>query len=328
MGHGALALTLGLLASPLDLARRDASVSEDTGALAYLAPAEDEPGPSEPQPGEGGGSSDPSQTKIDDPFASAGHSGSPSQVQPGQPDPQAQPGGFGTVETVEVDTELQRPPTAAPAPTPTADQLSPSQELSMRLEVGYGQVDLLNLQTLDHQGLSLRVNASYAWVSAPFNKAPDGPRVGIGVAVAYAYQGINRSLPQRYTFSRSHALQQRLGLGPEFVAHLHPQVSLRLAATIGAAFYRDTTDSGLLVAELRASLPEDQVFFALSGDLAVCTVWDMLCVTGGSELVSNARATTVEEGEYSVRVSPWGWHVGLAFDLLRALARTGSQPSR
>ncbi|WP_255215709.1 hypothetical protein [Pseudenhygromyxa sp. WMMC2535] len=30
---------------------------------------------------------------------------------------------------------------------------------------------------------------------------------------------------------------------------------------------------------------------------------------------------TDEPGQYSVRVSPRGWHVGLAFDVLRAFTR-------
>lgn len=237
-----------------------------------------------------------------------------------EPPPPEQPpeGGFGSVGAVTTDSNV-----VAPQPTVPEEETEAPRELSLRAEIGYGQASLANLERLDHQGMSLRAHlAFYPWLSKL-------RRVGVGIGLVYAYQGLNRKrLPADAGLERSKGQQQAVMLSVPLLFRPHAQwFSIQPSGMFGLGFY---SGGDLWAADRRATIPRGEYAFVAGGDLALCTAWDIVCVVGGSEYVagiltlatSNTIDSTIDTTEPTRRViSPWSWHVGVGVDVLRMIER-------
>ena len=248
----------------------------------------------------------------------------PAAPTPTVEEPGSGTGGFGSVSSVSTDSDV-----VAPAPS-TDDEWEdgdgedegPRWEIGMRVEIGYGQFELGNPGTLDHQGAALRAELGfYPWLSKR-------RRIGVGVGLTYAYQGFNRrDLPEATELSRSRGRQQLIGLRVPLLFRLHPEwFALEPSGLIGGAFF--SADDDVFVGGRRAIIPEDAAAFATGGDLAMCTLWEILCVVGGAEYLIGLETLSADDTNTSpMRLRPWSWHVGLGVDVFRALSRGNRLPS-
>jgi hypothetical protein len=258
---------------------------------------------------------------VPDPEASP----APLEQDPGIAEPSAEPpppteppaGGFGTVTTVTTDSDVVVTPAAKPG-DPDGDEpmdLEARREISLRAEIGYGQVDLGNAEPLDHQGMFLRAHlAFYAWVSK-------SRMVGLGFGIGYTYQGMNRrELPADTSLKTSEGQQQEILFSFPMLFRAHRDwFSIQPSALIGFAFY---TGKDLWALDRRATIPRARYSFAVGGDLALCTAWDIVCVVGGSEYLAGIPTYSTDLLVPDNRLmTPWGWHVGVGVDILRILDR-------
>ena len=77
-----------------------------------------------------------------------------------------------------------------------------------------------------------------------------------------------------------------------------------------------------------ADANQSRMIFVAGGSLGLCSVWDIVCVTGGAQLLVGVRTVAMDPLISSERViDPWGWHVGLGFDVIRVLERANRVPS-
>jgi hypothetical protein len=232
-----------------------------------------------------------------------------------EPPSEPAPGGFGTVESTTTTSNVQAPP-----PPPSTEDSGPRREMSGMIEAGYAQTNLANAEALDHHGLSLRARfVYYPWVSKRRHVAG-------GLGAAYAYQGLNRwSLPSNAGLTKSKAQQHQIMLSIDLLLRPHEQLSIHPAGMIGLGFY---TGAKLFAANRSAVIAKDEYAFVVGGSLALCSAWDIVCVTGGAQLLLGVRTVPADPTIFSDRViDPWGWHVGLGFDILRVLERANRVPS-
>jgi hypothetical protein len=231
-----------------------------------------------------------------------------------EPPPPEQPpeGGFGSVDVVTTDSNV-----VAPQPTVPAEEQDqgPRRELSLRAEIGYGQGSLGNIEQLDHQGASLRAHfAFYPWLSK-------ARRVGVGLGLVYAYQGLNRKrLPADAGLDHSKGQQQAVMLSVPLLLRPHAQwFSIQPSGMFGLGFY---TGGDFWAADRRATIPRGEYAFVAGGDLALCTAWDIVCVVGGSEYFAGVQSFAADSIDPARRVlNPWSWHVGVGLDVLRIIER-------
>jgi hypothetical protein len=237
---------------------------------------------------------------------------SPASPEAPAPDPG---GGFGSVTVVTTDSNVVAPPPSETDPE-AEDDPGRRREMSLRAEVGYGQLGFANVEAPDHQGASLRAQfALYPWLTR-------SRRFGVGIGFTYAYQGFNRrELPATTELERSRGHQQLFGFRLPLLIRLHPEwFSLEPSGLLGAAFYSGRGD--VWVANRRAIVPDDAMAFAAGGDLALCSVWDIVCVVGGAESIVGLETRSAADPTLDpLRVNPWGWHIGLGIDLVRAITR-------
>jgi hypothetical protein len=235
------------------------------------------------------------------------------------PAPESAPaGGFGTIESTDTSTENVH----APPPPPTEpSETGPRRELSGLIEAGYANTDLGNIERLDHHGLFLRAHfVYYPWVSK-------ARRIAGGLGALYAYQGLNRwKLPSNAGMPKaSKAQQQQIMISIDLLVRPHrEQFSIHTSGMIGLGFY---SNAKLFAAERAAVIRKDEYAFVAGGSLGLCSAWDIVCVTGGAHTllgVLTVPSDTAVFGEQAI--DPWGWHVGLGFDILRALARGNRVP--
>lgn len=240
----------------------------------------------------------------------------PSSEQPSSEPQQPQAGGFGNVTSVTTDSKVVAPPPTVDAQA-EQEQEGPNREVSLRIQIGYGQVDLGSVEGLDHQGASLRAHvALYPWVSKE-------RRVGFGLGLAVGYQGMNRKrLPADAGLERSKGQQQTVLVSVPLLFRPHVEwFSIQPSGLFGFAFF---SQKPLWTANRSATLSSNKVVLVGGGELALCTAWDIVCVVGGSEYFSGVL--TVAEDTSNTRaaaqvINPWGWYVGLGFDMLRVIQR-------
>lgn len=263
--------------------------------------------PPEPDESESGG-----DVSISDPEPAADP-----EVESTPDTPTGPAGGFGSVTVVETNSDVVV--TRAPDeldPEADADDEGPRREMSLRAEVGYGQLGFANVEAPDHQGASLRAQfALYPWLTR-------SRRFGVGIGFTYAYQGFNRrELPATTELERSRGHQQLFGFRLPLLIRLHPEwFSLEPSGLLGVAFYSGRGD--IWAANRRAILARDARAFAVGGDLALCSVWDIVCVVGGAESIVGVETRSAADPTLDpLRVNPWGWHIGLGIDLVRAITR-------
>jgi hypothetical protein len=231
-----------------------------------------------------------------------------------EPPPPEQPpdGGFGSVTTVTTDSNVVAPPPSQTGEEEESEDGS-RRELSLRAEIGYGQAGLGNIEQLDHQGALLRAHVQlYPWVSK-------GRRVGVGFGLLYSYQGVNRKqLPADTDLGKSKGQQQEVLFSVPMLFRPHRQwFSIQPSVMIGLGFY---TGGDFWAGNQRAKIPRSEFAFVAGGDLALCSVWDIVCVVGGSEYLLGVRTVSTETLDPR-QVNPWGWHVGLGIDVLRIIDR-------
>jgi hypothetical protein len=234
-------------------------------------------------------------------------------------EPSAQPapaGGFGTIESTQITSDVNVPP----PPTPEPSETGPQRELSGLIEAGYAQNDLRNTARLDHHGLSLRAHfVYYPWVSKRRHVAG-------GLGALYAYQGLNRwKLPSDAGIEASKAQQQQVMLSINLLLRPHAEMfSIHTAGMIGLGFY---SNAKLFAADRAAVIRKDEYAFVAGGSLGLCSAWDIVCVTGGAKVLLGVLTVPSDAavlGEQAI--DPWGWHVGVGFDILRALERGNRLP--
>jgi hypothetical protein len=234
-------------------------------------------------------------------------------IEPPAPEP-APTGGFGTVESIHTDSENVHAP---PPPPSEPSETGPRRELSGLIEAGYTNNDLGNTKRLDHHGLFLRAHfVYYPWVSK-------AGRIAGGLGALYAYQGLNRW--KIAGMKPSKAQQQQIMLSVDMLVRPHlEQFSMHVSGMIGLGFY---TNAKLLAADRAAVIRKDEYAFVAGGSLGLCSAWDIVCVTGGTQVLLGVLTVpndTVLFGEQAI--DPWGWHVGLGFDILRTFARGNRAP--
>lgn len=271
-------------------------------ALALEPPALEQPASEVPEPG-----------ALDEPQAIP----EPNEVvePPAEPAPA---GGFGTIESTQTTSNVHAPP--PPTTEDSESETGPRRELSGLIEAGYAQNDLGNTEPLDHHGLFLRAHlVYYPWVSKRRHVAG-------GLGALYAYQGLNRwKLPSDAAMKASKAQQQQIMLSVDLLLRPHPEMfSITTAGMIGLGFY---SNAKLFASDRAAVIRKDEYAFAAGGSLGLCSAWDIVCVTGGAQVmlgVSTVPSDSLSFGEQAI--DPWGWHVGVGFDILRALARGNRVP--
>ena len=236
-------------------------------------------------------------------------------------EPSAEPapaGGFGTIENTQTSSNVVAPP---PPPPTEGDDTGPRRELSGLIEAGYAQNNVGNVERLDHHGLSLRAHVVYyPWISKQ-------RRVAGGLGAAYAYQGLNRwALPSTAGLKSSKAQQHQIMFSLDLLVRPHPEFfSVHTAAMIGLGLY---TSPKLFAANRAAVIPRDEYAFVAAGSLGLCSAWDIVCVTGGAQLLVGVQTVPMDPLIGTDRViDPWGWHVGVGFDILRILARANRVPA-
>jgi hypothetical protein len=226
-------------------------------------------------------------------------------------------GGFGTVESMSTTSNVVAPP----PPPPTNQDTGPRREMSGLVEAGYAQNNLGNAEGLDHHGLSLRGQfVYYPWVSKL-------RRVAGGLGAVYHYQGLNRwQLPSGAGLKSSKAQQQQIMLSVDLLVRPHPQFfSIHTAAMIGLGFY---TNAKLFAANRSALIRRDEYAFVAAGSLGLCSAWDIVCVTGGAQLLLGVTTLPADPLTATQRViDPWGWHVGVGVDVLRIMKRSNRAPT-
>jgi hypothetical protein len=245
----------------------------------------------------------------------------PDAIVDGEPE-QPKPGGFGTVSNVTTVSNVAAPP---PEPAPEAEPAAARSEAGMRVFAGYGQTDVGNARAWDHGGAAL--GALLQWYPYMTKRR----RVGLGVELGYAYQGlVRRELPEpadpavEAPFTTSKVQQHFLDLG--FALLLRPHASwfsIQPTAGLGVAFY---TDRDLYAGQRHAGLVGRSTAFGLTASLALCTAWDIVCVLGGYRWTQRIDAFGVLDGE-PFSVPTQGWYAGLGFDVLRVYARLNAQPA-
>jgi hypothetical protein len=239
----------------------------------------------------------------------------PSEVVEPAPEP-APTGGFGTVESTQTTSDVRAPP----PPTPESSETGPRRELSGLIEAGYTQTDLGNAERLDHHGLFLRAHlVYYPWVSKRRHVAG-------GLGALYAYQGLNRwKLPSDAGIEASKAQQQQVMLSIDLLVRPHPEMfSIQTAGMIGLGFY---SNAKLFAADRSAVIRKDEYAFAAGGSLGLCSAWDIVCVTGGAKVLLGVLTVPSDATLFGEQaIDPWGWHVGLGFDILRVLERGNRLP--
>lgn len=230
-------------------------------------------------------------------------------------------GGFGSVDSVTTHSDVHAPP--PPQPSDPNDESDPRYELSLLIEAGYGQASLANVEGLDHHGLFLRAHfVFFPWVSKR-------RRIAGGLGASYSYQGLNRwQLPQNDTLSASEAQQQEVMLSLDMLLRPHPQwFSIQASALIGLGFY---TNAQVFAADRPATIAKDEYAFVAGASLSLCTAWDIACVVGGAETLLGVATVSIVDPESEppepVNIEPFGWHVGLGFDILRVLDRANRLP--
>lgn len=273
------------------------------------APAVDEARDAAPSDAEA-----PAEPEIDDPFAAEDDAfAAPEDAADGSRAPAPPPGGFGSVDSVSVDSDVR-----APEPPPEDDGVAegPTKEVGLRVDVGFAQTDLGNERPLDHIGLHMRAGLQiYPFVTP-------NRRFGVGVGLAYAYRGLNRRLSDDPDeFERSQAQQHQFTVGLELLLRPHRDwFSIQLSPEIGAATY---SGKELLIADRRARLRSREVAFVAGGTLGLCTAYDILCLTGGSHYVAGVSSLASGPSASGERLDTglWGWQIGIGFDILRLLTR-------
>ncbi|PRP93554.1 hypothetical protein [Enhygromyxa salina] len=228
------------------------------------------------------------------------------------PAPEPAPGGFGSVESITTDSNVHGLP---PPELEDDDDDGPRHEFSARAEAGYAQTNLGNADGLDHHGLFLRLHvAVYPWVSK-------SRRVAGGIGLLYSYAGTNRrSLPDSVELDASKAQQQQIMVSDVLLVRAHPEwFSIEPAAMIGLGFY---SNAKVFAADRAAVIRKDEYAFVAGGSLALCTAWDIACVTGGASVLVAVETVGTQAPTLDARViHPWGWHVGVGVDILRIMAR-------
>lgn len=269
--------------------------------------AEVEPEASEPTP-------EPAAPELEP------ESAQPAPETPVVPDPSPDGGGFGSVEQMQVESNVRAPP--PPAPREQDEELESGPELGARIELGYARTDLANTKLLDHQGLLLRVHfIAFPWVSRR-------GRIAGGLGAAYTYTGLNRSkLPdppegEEPSITRSSAQQQDLTLSVEMLVRPHREwFSIHLSPMFGLGWYGKADE--LFAAERDVRISAREYAFVGGGALALCTAWDIACVVGGSRIFLGVTTDSLE-GERTL--APWGWHAGLGIDVVRIWIRANGVP--
>jgi hypothetical protein len=230
------------------------------------------------------------------------------------------PGGFGTIEGTSTTSDVQALP-----PPPAEEESGPLTPYDLPasgvFEAGYGQTNVDNAEGLDHQGLSLRGHfVYYPWISKR-------QRVAVGLGAAYSYRGLNRwRLPSSAAMKASKAQQHQIMLSLDLLLRAHEHFSIHPAGLIGLGFY---SNAKLFAANRSATIAKDEYAFVAGGSLALCSAWDILCVTGGAQLLVGVRTVAADPTILmSDRiVDPWGWHVGVGFDVVRVLERANRTPA-
>ncbi|EDM74372.1 hypothetical protein PPSIR1_29690 [Plesiocystis pacifica SIR-1] len=231
---------------------------------------------------------------------------------PGAP---AKPGGFGSVDSVEVESTVRDDP--APAPSASGEDEEHRDELSVRAELGYVQSNLRNLEGFDHHGAYLRLLAAvYPWTDARH-------RAGIGLGLAYTYAGFNGTLPNANAEARDRSAFTHMGTVTldTFVRPDPKWFTIQPSGHIGLTVF--DVESELWIGD-QVSWVSTPYFFVAGGAVALCTLWDIVCATGGSEYMVDVRLEPVPveglpAGDFE-RVSPFTWHVGFGLDILRMLS--------
>jgi hypothetical protein len=123
----------------------------------------------------------------------------------------------------------------------------------------------------------------------------------------------------------SKAQQQQVMLSVDMLVRPHPeQFSIHVSGMIGLGFY---SNAKLLAADRASVIRKDEYAFVAGGSLGLCSAWDIVCVTGGAYTLLGVLTVPNDTALFAEQViDPWGWHVGLGFDILRALARGNRLP--
>lgn len=239
---------------------------------------------------------------------------------PSEPAAAPAPGGFGTIESTTTTSDVQ----ALPPPPTMEEESGPLTRYDLAasgvFEAGYGQTNVANAEGLDHHGLSLRGHfVYYPWISKR-------QRVGVGLGAVYGYRGVRRSqLPSNAGLETSKAQQHQILLSIDLLLRAHEHFSIHPAGLIGLGFY---TNAKLFAANRASSFAKDEYAFVAGGSLALCSAWDIVCVTGGAQMLLGVRTVAIDPTITSDRViDPWGWHVGVGFDVVRILERANRTPA-
>ena len=119
----------------------------------------------------------------------------------------------------------------------------------------------------------------YPWVSARRH-------FGFGFELAYQYQGLNRRLEAPATIERSRAGTQSITLGVAGRLRPHPQwFGFQPGAHFGVA---DLAGEEYLLADVEVAAPERSGRVTVGGSLALCTWWDVICVSGVADYIPGA----------------------------------------
>ena len=160
----------------------------------------------------------------------------------------------------------------------------------------------------------------FPWISK-------GRRIAGGIGGTYSYQGLNRNeLPSTVELDKSSGQQQAVLLNVDMLLRPHLEwFSIHTAAMIGLGFY---SNASVLAADRPARISGREYAFVVGGSLALCTAWDMVCVTGGSQLLLEVMTLPRDPVRYDpASIDPWGWHVGVGFDVMRMFARANRVPT-
>lgn len=257
--------------------------------------------------GEDPGGSDASGDEAADPIEDAGAGESETSTAETAETPPA--GGFGTVNSVTTTSNVQAPP-----PPPEASEAEgPSQELSARVELGYGRADLGNPEGLDHHGLFLRGGlVFYPWVSKR-------KIFGVGAGLWGSYQGLNRKLEDA-DIAKSEAQQILVSLSFDMIIRAHKQwLSFQPTGRIGVGFYSGGEE--VFFANQVARVDKNRRALGVGGSLAICTAWDIVCLVGGATYLTGLATIPAELDASPRRLQLWTWNAAVGLDVLRIYMR-------
>jgi hypothetical protein len=218
-------------------------------------------------------------------------------------------GGFGTVNSVTTTSKVQAPP----PPPEESEAEGPSQELTGRVEIGYGRADLGNPEGLDHHGLFLRGGlAFYPWVSKR-------KIFGVGVGLWGSYQGLNRKLEDA-DIAKSEAQQILVSLSFDMIIRAHQKwLSFQPTGRIGVGFYSGGEE--VFFANEVARVDKNRRALGLGGSLAICTAWDIVCLVGGATYLRGLATIPADLDASPRRLELWTWNASVGLDVLRIYMR-------